>query len=1340
MGTQRVQEKVLFLAAVENVDVLMLQDIVANTSQPIETQKTTPSNKSGTSARRAARKNTFKPAVASPGFRLVLEHAFSHRVCIYVRHDLDVSAYELVQHDDMITTFSLLTDVDWLHMHCIYNVTSKSIPTDRFKELMSGPGQHLMMGDFNMKHPWWGGRRVRNQKSKESKALHEAFRYELELCLLSEAWSTLDLAFATSTLAKRCTTKTLPEYVGSYHYITQVDIEMSPNRVFSERRDYNSANGAQLCKHVKERLKSFEADPLNTTTQLDKSINVLIEVLAEVNGTIPVLPSTQACFTRMSPSVQEAFKAVRRRAKSSNVSQSPAYLSEFRQIERNAKKLWALDKELQWNDHMARLTTNLDGTYKKYRQALRREKTREPAHMPPVNDPKDSNVKHTNVDAKIPDLPFNCDPEDLPTCDQITLNQVDQLIRDIPKVRSIVDGGIPNALLKLCREGIVPYLHRLFNACFRHCYHPAHFKHATTCILRKPSGPYNLPKNWRPIALLCSIGKMFESVICKMLTAIAIKHNMIPETQMAFAGRTTGDALLYAETIIHAAWFKRKMVTLLGLDMSKAYDRVNRTRLLQILHEKSVPKGLIVLIRSFLSDRTTTIRMPGRSSKRRYAVNLGIPQGSPLSPLLFLFYTAPLLEKLAEPRNGKGSRFHVAFSDDLTIMEVSDTAVNNCIRLSADYDICEQWAKDHNMEFNTKKFDCMHFSTVPSEANSRKYPVIPGFVPGDQFGVEFKFLGVMLDPKLNWGPHMAHIQQKKVAPLTRTFKRLFGPKFGPPMEVGTQLYRSVVFSAVTVRTTYTELWGTDVFAVHKGLTRVEAINLVRLKIETVRVAAYMFRICSTTYHPGCPCGALWQTVYHLFTRCPHLSAARRQIIEDTGHNDFYRWLTHDGAIAAKWATNYLGLVVTDWMLHYLSALDPDADPVQLPSEHDADSAAKPTLGRKRRHPQRVSPPLPSSRHHHIERSRAAQARLQRCALQKTPRTHDTPAAHDPRRYLIPVSPLPHNIAERLTDCDTTDCGTAECLTRSASSSRPCAAYASLSRNPPAPPRIPPYVLPVPFPVPSAGPASYAVLRRSCAAATETTRWSPSACLNQSVHNTTTPSPSPLRTLVLDDLQAYPKQFHSFDVADSSSRSDFDSLLGFFPHAGIDFVFPNASGGLVPFCVENPQLRVERRNVAEWICETKYLRAMGMLPDSFSLVLHGPSKEASQQLCDAMIRVAIWHDGAEELARREGEELQCWRDGIAEDFVDLMKSMIRGDVPARFGADMGEVWNIEEILRDHQGEWPASVSQVFALSNFEEPDGGWEAARAGYFEEVEWLDRMEGWNLMVAENQPDDSDA
>jgi len=793
MGTQSVQQKVLAHAALQSVDILMLQDVVANTSQPIEKKNSaTPSNISGTSARTAAKKNTFKPAVASPGYRLLLEHASTHRVCIYVRQDLDVSAYELVQHDDMMVTLSFLAEFDWIHMHCIYNVTATSIPIDKFTQLMSAPGEHLIMGDFNLKHPWWGGQRCRHNQTKQSKELHLAFRYELALSLLTEQgvrtremtrgdpnrWSTLDLAFSTKSLAKRCTTQTLNDlYVGSDHFITQVDIEMTPDRVYGERRDYTKANGPQLCSVIKHYLEATANDPLDTPAELDESISAFVHLLAEVNKTIPTLKTTQTCFATMSPSVQKVFEAVRRRAKDLNVSQSPDYQRKFQELEANANKLWALENKVKWNDDMARSTTDLDGTYKKFRQALSREKNREPAHMPPVVDPKDSNILHTDVDAKsdclaeaillvpteqaeqrtVPDLPFDCDPDDLPTCDQITLEQVNQLIRDLPRVKSVVDGGIPNGLLKLCREAIVPYLHRLFNACLKHCYHPSRFKHATTCILRKPSGPYNLPKNWRPIALLCSIGKLFESAICKMLTAVAIEHNMIPETQMAFAGRTTADALLYVETIIRAAWFKRRMVTLLSLDMSKAYDRVNRTRLLQILRERGVPKGLIVLIRSFLSDRTTTIRMAGKSSKRQYAVNIGIPQGSPLSPLLFLFYTAPLLEKLAMPKNGKGSRHHVAYSDDLTIMEASESDVDNCRSLSVDYQICAEWAKEHNMEFNAKKFDCMHFSTVPSEAKSRNYPRIPGFQAGDQFGVALKFLGVMLDPKLKWGPHMAYV-------------------------------------------------------------------------------------------------------------------------------------------------------------------------------------------------------------------------------------------------------------------------------------------------------------------------------------------------------------------------------------------------------------------------------------------------------------------------------------------------------------------------------------------------------------------------------------------------------
>jgi hypothetical protein len=238
---------------------------------------------------------------------------------------------------------------------------------------------------------------------------------------------------------------------------------------------------------------------------------------------------------------------------------------------------------------------------------------------------------------------------------------------------------------------------------------------------------------------------------------------MIPPEQMAFKGRTTTDALLYVETIIRAAWANGRVVTLLSLDMTKAFDRVKRARLLEILHQRGVPASLIVLIRSFLSDRTTTIRMPGQSSSRSYSVNIGIPQGSPLSPILFLFYTAPLLEALAKPIGGPCSRHQVAFSDDIAIMRASESLYETSQSLSEDFQICAAWAKEHNMEFNPKKFDCMHFSRLKEDHKSPRwnfFPRIPGFEVGEHFGEQLKLLGVMLDPELNWGPHMAYVRMR----------------------------------------------------------------------------------------------------------------------------------------------------------------------------------------------------------------------------------------------------------------------------------------------------------------------------------------------------------------------------------------------------------------------------------------------------------------------------------------------------------------------------------------------------------------------------------------------------
>ncbi|KAH6883205.1 hypothetical protein BKA58DRAFT_374692 [Alternaria rosae] len=194
-------------------------------------------------------------------------------------------------------------------------------------------------------------------------------------------------------------------------------------------------------------------------------------------------------------------------------------------------------------------------------------------------------------------------------------------------------------------------------------------------------------------------------------------------------------------------------------------------------------------------------------------------------------------------------------------------------------------------------------------------------------------------------------------------------------------------------------------------------------------------------------------------------------------------------------------------------------------------------------------------------------------------------------------------------------------------------------------------------------------------------------------------------------------------------------------------------GLVPYLLENPRLRIERRvdiwgtvlnpnsersgdvrrcleEVAAWIHEARMPWIMDLPTGSFSLVLHAPTKRASQLLCNAMIGAALWQEGAEELTRRRGEQ---WGVSVVDDFVDVIKAVVRGDVPVRFEADMGELWDIDKILREHSGQWPRTVGGRVAFFHFEMLDGGWEADRAEYMEEVERTDGMDGWDLMVAED-------
>ena len=85
----------------------------------------------------------------------------------------------------------------------------------------------------------------------------------------------------------------------------------------------------------------------------------------------------------------------------------------------------------------------------------------------------------------------------------------------------------------------------LFQACLDVGYHPRKFKEAKTIILKKPAKPdYSEVKAYRPIALLCTLGKALETVVVKILSDCAEDHGLLPDQQIgARRGRSTETAL-----------------------------------------------------------------------------------------------------------------------------------------------------------------------------------------------------------------------------------------------------------------------------------------------------------------------------------------------------------------------------------------------------------------------------------------------------------------------------------------------------------------------------------------------------------------------------------------------------------------------------------------------------------------------------------------------------------------------------------------------------------------------------------------------------------------------------
>jgi hypothetical protein len=164
------------------------------------------------------------------------------------------------------------------------------------------------------------------------------------------------------------------------------------------------------------------------------------------------------------------------------------------------------------------------------------------------------------------------------------------------------------------------------------------WKTAHNVIKPKPGNCPNDPKSYRPISLLSVIGKIFERIRTNRLKLTLETNNLLPPKQFGFhAQRSTHNPLVELQTDITRHVNLGECTVGVFLDIERAFDKVWHDGLVQKLLNLRLNLKFTKLISSFLTNRSCRIKV-NKILSNTVHLKAGVPQGSVLSPLLYIIY------------------------------------------------------------------------------------------------------------------------------------------------------------------------------------------------------------------------------------------------------------------------------------------------------------------------------------------------------------------------------------------------------------------------------------------------------------------------------------------------------------------------------------------------------------------------------------------------------------------------------------------------------------------------------------------------------------------------------
>ncbi|SCO41944.1 uncharacterized protein FFNC_08235 [Fusarium fujikuroi] len=770
-----------------------------------------------------------------------------HSVRFYVHNSLPtdyfVESQDLQRCRELLAALEIATATKALAIHNVYNHLNKLKVGPLLSYLDSCSGHSILLGDFNYHHEDWNGDQ-KTETSTSGKKFAEgvkAHNYILKTKKgamtysnskdVSKRSSTIDLTFAKGSISASigyCEVLQVPGFL-SDHRVIETSVKRTVKTLVKTMPCWHKITPNKFQRHLKPRLPPLDS-PVGNEEQV---VALFAKVIDALHVTMMENVPRRSCGLRPQAqrTMQLASKLKKRLAELDDLKkkdQTPKTLKRILFLERDIDKLntemWSESDRDKIRPPSARAFFNV------FRLARGRSQPLQFAQTPTLkyegdsdagNDPQLAVTDEQKIEM-IKKVKFrnNNNPESTRILEEPgprhdPKREDIHIPRDVDaeKLRTIIKGlknnkapgpdKVPNEAIKLGMELLLPYFVLGFRACLNLSLHPANFKDSIIVMLLKAGKEPDKPESYRPISLLSTVGKLYERILADMMLDVLKEHlNFLPATQ--FGNKTTAEALQYLFRIIFSTWCSNSddVVTILGLDMSSAYDNVYRQKLLQTLYDKGFPMWFVDIIGLVLSLRDATIRLPGIISEP-FELNTGIPLGSPISTVLFFFFVSPLVERTFPPRriyvDGRKETvrlYQFSFVDDVYYIAVSRSYTINCRGLEILHEQMLSIAKELFINFGSHKYHVMHMRlpTVRQPTHNQVRPVIKGFV--EEVQEKMTILGVIVDSQMTFDLHVTEITRKCRQRLGY-MKRISGSTWGPDMYAIRQYYLTLIRPVIT---------------------------------------------------------------------------------------------------------------------------------------------------------------------------------------------------------------------------------------------------------------------------------------------------------------------------------------------------------------------------------------------------------------------------------------------------------------------------------------------------------------------------------------------------------------